>query len=56
VLHDAALAIVRVAERLGDRGAARERYLWVTEVWGGADPALQPYVTEAREAVERLGR
>ena len=31
-----------------------ESYGFVTDVWRRADPELQPYVTEAREALERL--
>jgi eukaryotic-like serine/threonine-protein kinase len=46
----------RVAERLGEREKANESYRFVTEVWRRADPELQPYVTEAREALGRLAR
>ena len=44
----------RVAERLGRREVALESYQWVANVWHRADPELQPYVTEARAALERL--
>jgi hypothetical protein len=44
----------RVAERLGRRDVAVESYQWVADVWRHADPALQPYVTEARGALGRL--
>jgi hypothetical protein len=44
----------RVAERLGRRDVAVESYQWVADVWHHADPELQPYVAEARGALERL--
>jgi hypothetical protein len=44
----------RVAERLGERERAIESYRFVTEAWRRADPELQPYVSEAREALARL--
>jgi len=44
----------RVAERLGRREVAIESYTWVASVWRHADPELQPYVSEARAALERL--
>jgi hypothetical protein len=44
----------RVAERLGEREQAIESYGFVTAAWQRADPVLQPYVTEARRALERL--
>ncbi len=46
----------RVAERLGEREKAIESYRFVRDVWRRADPELQPYVTEAREALGRLVR
>jgi serine/threonine-protein kinase len=46
----------RVNDRLGRRDAARKAYQYVADVWRNADPALQPYVTEARSALRRLGR
>jgi len=44
----------RVNERLGDAQAAADAYRFVADVWRNADPALQPLVTEARDALERL--
>jgi tetratricopeptide (TPR) repeat protein len=46
----------RVAERLGERAKAIESYRFVTEAWRRADPELQPYVTEAEEALARFAR
>ena len=44
----------RVAERLDDRADAIQRYSFVTTVWRNADPELQPYVAEAKQALRRL--
>ncbi len=44
----------RVNERLGRRDVAMDAYRYVVEVWAKADPALQPYVAEAREGLRRL--
>jgi serine/threonine protein kinase/tetratricopeptide (TPR) repeat protein len=44
----------RVAERLGNREKAARDYQYVADVWRHADPELQPYVTEAREALTRV--
>jgi serine/threonine-protein kinase len=46
----------RVAEQIGDRPAAADAYRFVADVWRRADPALRPYVEEARAALERLSR
>ncbi|MDF3053290.1 MAG: protein kinase, partial [Geminicoccaceae bacterium] len=46
----------RMAERLGEREKAIESYRLVMEAWRRADPELQPYVSEAREALARLAR
>jgi len=46
----------RVAERLRQREKAIDSYRFVTEAWRRADPELQPYVTESREALTRLAR
>ncbi len=46
----------RVAERLGEREKAIESYRFVTEAWRRPDPELQPYASEAREALARLAR
>lgn len=45
----------RVAERTGDRATAIASYRFVRDVWLRADAVLQPYVTEARQALARLG-
>jgi len=52
----ATLELGRVAERLGRREKAIESYRFVTEAWRRPDPELQPYVSEAREALTRLAR
>jgi eukaryotic-like serine/threonine-protein kinase len=44
----------RVADRLGQREAARGLYRFVAELWKKADPELQPYVAEARDRLGRL--
>jgi serine/threonine-protein kinase len=44
----------RAAERLGERTAAIRAYQFVADAWRHADPELQPYVAEARGALERL--
>jgi predicted Zn-dependent protease len=49
------LAQARVAERLGDRATAVKAYRYVADIWREADPELQPYATEARQALARLG-
>jgi serine/threonine-protein kinase len=46
----------RIAEGLGERDKATQSYQFVTEVWRRADPELQPYVVEARNALARLTR
>ncbi|HEU4524826.1 MAG TPA: hypothetical protein VFR62_07370, partial [Gemmatimonadales bacterium] len=51
----ATLELGRIAERLGDTRKAAECYAFVTAAWRRADPELQPYVTEAREGLARLG-
>lgn len=45
----------RVNERLGERAKAIDSYLFVASAWRNADPALVPYVDEARRALRRLG-
>ena len=52
----ATLELGRIAERLGEREKAIESYRFVTEAWRRPDPELQPYVSEAREALARLVR
>jgi tetratricopeptide (TPR) repeat protein/predicted Ser/Thr protein kinase len=44
----------RVAERLNDRPRALEAYRSVAAAWRHPDPELEPYVTEAHEALKRL--
>src|SRR5439155_924441 len=44
----------RVNERLGDRDPAAQAYAFVADVWRHADPELQPYVAEAKAALQRL--
>jgi serine/threonine-protein kinase len=51
----ARLERARIAERLNDRETALRQYQYVVDVWRTADPELQPYVTEARDALARLG-
>jgi tetratricopeptide (TPR) repeat protein len=46
----------RTNERLGDTAAARQGYRTVLALWRDADPELQPYVVEARDALIRLAR
>ena len=50
----ARLEQARAAERLGERERAIAGYRFVVEAWRHADAELQPYVTEAREALRRL--
>jgi hypothetical protein len=44
----------RVFERIGERERAIGAYEYVADVWRTADPELQPFVREARDAVARL--
>ncbi len=46
----------RAAERLGERERALRAFAWVAGMWRNADPGLQPYAAEAREALARLSR
>ncbi|HXE58392.1 MAG TPA: serine/threonine-protein kinase [Gemmatimonadales bacterium] len=41
-------------ERLGRRDAAREEYRQVIDQWEGADPALQPFLRQARAGLARV--
>jgi hypothetical protein len=50
----ATLESARLAEQLGRREDAVQRFRLVTDVWRRPDPELMPYVTEAREGLERL--
>jgi serine/threonine-protein kinase len=45
----------RVYERLGQKQKAIAAYEFVAAVWRHADPELQPYVAEAKAALQRLG-
>jgi hypothetical protein len=49
-----ALERARVADRMGDRDKASRNYHYVANIWRQADPELQPYVNEARQALARL--
>jgi hypothetical protein len=44
----------RIADRLSDRERALQGYSYVAGMWAQADPELQPFVAEAREALGRL--
>ena len=46
------LAAARLAERAGDRAAARAGYARFLELWAGADDGL-PELTEARRYLRR---
>jgi serine/threonine-protein kinase len=46
----------RIAESLGERQKAIDSYQFVVDVWRRADPELQPFVVEARNALARLTR
>ena len=49
-----AMERARVFDHLGRRDEAAANYAFVADAWRTADPELQPYVREAREAVARL--
>jgi DNA-binding SARP family transcriptional activator len=46
----------RIAEGLSERQKAMDSYQFVVDVWRRADPQLQPFVMEARNALTRLKR
>lgn len=46
----------RIAETLGERQKAIDSYRFVVDAWRRADPELQPFVIEARNALARLRR
>ncbi len=52
----AALERGKIAERLGDRALAVERYQFVLDAWRRADPELQPFVRVARAGLSRVAR
>ena len=45
----------RLRERLGRREEAAADFNYVVDAWARADSVLQPYVTEARAGLNRLG-
>lgn len=49
------LELARILERTGRPAEAREAYQFVANAWRNADPELQPFVEEAREAIRRTG-
>jgi tetratricopeptide (TPR) repeat protein len=49
-----ALERARLAEKVGEYEIAKQWYAHVTAVWQHADPELQPFLAEAREALGRL--
>jgi hypothetical protein len=44
----------RAFEALGKRDSALADYGFVVDLWRRADPGLQPFVSEAKNAVARL--
>ncbi|HEU5153661.1 MAG TPA: hypothetical protein VFU03_02905, partial [Gemmatimonadales bacterium] len=46
----------RIAEGLGERDKAMRSFQFVVDVWRRADPQLEPFVLEARNALARLTR
>ena len=44
----------RLAEQLGEKEKAMESYRFVVAIWRRADVELEPFVSEAREALARL--
>jgi serine/threonine-protein kinase len=46
----------RTYEALGDMAAAQRGYQTVVDLWRHADPELQPYVVEARDALARRAK
>jgi DNA-binding SARP family transcriptional activator len=50
----ARLEAARAAERLGQNKRAAAHYQFVVDAWRHADPALEPYLREARAGLERL--
>jgi len=45
----------RVAQRAGDHTRAVKEFQTVVRLWAAADPELQPFVAEARDAVRKSG-
>ena len=54
-LAPAELRQAQIHERLGDRARAAGHYRRFIELWGGADPDLQPLVADARRRLGVLG-
>ena len=48
------LQLGRVHERLGNHEDAVKAYSFVADAWRSADPVLEPFVRETREALQRL--
>jgi serine/threonine-protein kinase len=46
----------RIAEGLRERQKAKDSYQFVVDAWRHADPQLEPFVVEARNALARLTR
>ena len=46
--------LARAYEGMGEYGKAAKEYAFFVEAWEDADPELQPWVEEARRALERL--
>ena len=46
--------LARAYEGMGDYGKAAKEYGFFVEAWDDADPELQPWVDDARRALERL--
>jgi hypothetical protein len=50
----ALLAAARILDQTGERERAAVLYSDFVDLWGDADPALQPRLEEAQGALERL--
>jgi DNA-binding SARP family transcriptional activator/TolB-like protein len=46
--------LARAYEGMGEHGKAAKEYAFFVEAWEDADPELQPWVEDARRALERL--
>jgi hypothetical protein len=46
--------LARAYEGMGEYGKAAKEYAFFVEAWEDADPELQPWVEDARRALERL--
>jgi tetratricopeptide (TPR) repeat protein len=54
-LAPAELRQAQIYEQRGDRGRAASHYRRFIELWGNADPAMQPLVNDARRRLRALG-